>query len=78
VELYVISEVFSVRSDATAEAWFAAILDFSKFGMAIAAMIRMIATTISNLINENPWFRFLMFLTSRQYRPPISSVRPSC
>src|SRR5207302_7245856 len=37
-----------------AAASFAVILDFSKFGMAIAAMIRMIATTISNSMSENP------------------------
>jgi hypothetical protein len=50
----VISAVFSVLRDPTAEAWFAAIRDRSKFGMAIAAIIRMIATTISNSINEKP------------------------
>src|SRR5213080_4116050 len=43
-----------VRSEATAEDSFAAILARSKFGMAMAAMIRMIATTISNSIREKP------------------------
>ena len=48
-----------VLKAAAAEASFAAILDLSRFGTAIAAMIKMIATTISNSINENP-FCFLM------------------
>ena len=51
--------VLSVRSDPTADAWFAAILDLKRFGIAIAAMIRMIATTISSSINEKP-FEFLL------------------
>ena len=38
----------------TAEASFAAMRERSRFGIAIAAMIRMIATTINNSINENP------------------------
>ena len=37
---YVIAAVLIVRSDPTAEASFAAILARSKFGIAIAAMIR--------------------------------------
>src|SRR5947199_9191897 len=44
-----------VRSEATAEASFAAILERIRLGIAIAAMIRMIATTISNSINEKPF-----------------------
>src|ERR1035437_10763663 len=48
-------DVFNVRSEATAEASLAAILERSKFGFAIAAMIRIIATTISNSINEKPF-----------------------
>jgi hypothetical protein len=44
-----------VRTDPTAEASLAAILDRSKFGIAMAAMIRMMATTISNSINEKPF-----------------------
>src|SRR5580704_3434605 len=53
-----ISVVFSVRSEATADASLAAIFERSKFGIAIAAMIRMIATTISNSINEKPFLRY--------------------
>src|SRR4029077_12134950 len=49
-----------VRREPTAEASFAAIRDRSKFGMAIAAMIRMIATTISNSIREKPFCFFMM------------------
>jgi hypothetical protein len=47
-------EVTIVRIELTADAWFAAIFAFSRFGIAIAAMIKMIATTISNSISENP------------------------
>ena len=39
----------------TAEAWLAAMRDWSKFGIAIAAIIKMIATTISNSISEKPF-----------------------
>jgi hypothetical protein len=44
-----------VRSEEAAEASFAAILALVKLGTAIAATIRMIATTISNSIRENPF-----------------------
>src|SRR2546430_39188 len=43
-----------VRKDSTADASFAAIFDLIKFGIAIAAMIRMIATTMRSSINEKP------------------------
>src|SRR5260370_25925081 len=43
-----------VRSDATADDSLAAIFERSKFGMAIAAIIRIMATTISNSIREKP------------------------
>jgi hypothetical protein len=48
-----------VRRQLAADASFAAILALSKLGMAIAAMTRMIATTINNSISENP--RFVCF-----------------
>jgi hypothetical protein len=51
-------EVLSVRSEATADAWFAAIFERSKFGIAMAAMIKMIATTISNSMSEKPFCLF--------------------
>src|SRR5579863_8142089 len=44
-----------VRTDATADDSFAAILARSRFGMAIAAMIRIIATTINSSIKEKPF-----------------------
>jgi len=44
-----------VRSELTAEASLAAMRARSKFGIAIAAMIKMIATTISNSISEKPF-----------------------
>src|SRR5690242_12582245 len=50
-----------VRSELTADDSLAAIRARSKFGIAMAAMIRMIATTISNSINEKPFcFRILV------------------
>jgi len=49
-----------VRSEPTAEASFAAIRDRRRFGIAMAAMIRMIATTISNSIREKPFCCFFM------------------
>jgi hypothetical protein len=51
----VIDAVTTVRIEPTAEASFAAIFERSKFGIAIAAIIKMIATTISNSINEKPF-----------------------
>jgi hypothetical protein len=44
-----------VRSEPTAEASLADIFERNRFGMAIAAMIKMIATTINNSINEKPF-----------------------
>jgi hypothetical protein len=46
--------VLIVLIEPTADASFAAIRDRSKLGIAIAAMIKMIATTISNSIKEKP------------------------
>src|ERR1700730_15064383 len=47
--------VFNVRSEPTAEAWLAAIFARSRFGMAMAAIIKMMATTIKSSINEKPF-----------------------
>jgi hypothetical protein len=72
---YVIEEVFSVRTAATAADSFAAILERSKLGIAIAAMIRMMATTISSSIRENPFCLLRMLVTPgirdsrREYKP---------
>src|SRR5208282_279898 len=58
--------VLMVRTEPTADASFAAIRDRSRLGIAIAAMIKMIATTISNSISENPfWFFFIVSPRSR-------------
>jgi hypothetical protein len=46
--------VFSVRSDDTADDSLAAMREFRKLGTPIAAMMRMMATTINNSIRENP------------------------
>src|SRR5713226_9821319 len=52
----VTSAVLIVRREPTAEDSFAAMRDRSKFGMAMAAIIRMIATTIRSSINEKPFW----------------------
>src|ERR1700685_2555178 len=51
-----------VRIEPTADASLAAMRARSKFGIAIAAMIKMIATTISNSISEKPFC--LLFISS--------------
>jgi hypothetical protein len=50
-----ISAVMIVRMEATAEASFALMRDRKRFGIATAAMTRMITVTISNSISENPF-----------------------
>src|SRR5256885_2216305 len=53
-----------VRTELTADDSLAAMRARSRFGMAIAAMIRMMATTISNSISEKPFcFRIWIYLT---------------
>jgi len=47
--------VLIVRTELTAEDSFAAIRDRRRFGMAMAAMIKMIATTIRSSMRENPF-----------------------
>jgi hypothetical protein len=46
--------------EAVADPSLAARRALNKFGMAIAAMIKMIATTINNSINENPLLFFVL------------------
>src|SRR5438874_269967 len=60
---YSMLAVTTVRTEAAAEDSFAAILARSRFGMAIAAMIKMIATTISNSINEKPFCLRILILS---------------
>jgi hypothetical protein len=57
--VYANSAVAILRTELAAEASLAAILARNRFGMAIAAMIRMIATTINSSIRENPRVRFI-------------------
>src|SRR5450631_2273030 len=59
---YAISADVILRTLAAADDSLAAILARSRFGIAIAAINRMIATTISSSINENPFcFRISAF-----------------
>jgi hypothetical protein len=60
LEEYVTSAVPIVRTEPTAEDSLAAIFERSKLGMAIAAMIRMIATTIKSSIREKPFCFFML------------------
>jgi len=43
-----------------------AIFERRRFGIAMAAMIKMIATTINNSINEKPSFLFLIAILLRR------------
>jgi len=52
---YSTQDVLIVRRDPTAEASLAAIFALKRFGMAIAAIIKIIATTIKSSINEKPF-----------------------
>src|SRR5271156_4289078 len=52
-----------VRSEPTADVSLAAIRERSRLGMAMAAMIRMIATTISNSISEKPFCLRMLLLS---------------
>src|SRR5271169_4498141 len=64
--------VLMVRSELTADASLAEIRARSKFGIAIAAMIRIIATTIKSSISEKPFCVLRIVFSS-----PVSSCEPS-
>src|SRR5690242_13891528 len=68
--------VFRVRSEPTAEAWLAAIFDRNRFGMAMAAIIRMIATTIKSSINEKPFCLLRIELIPPKAPIPVLALRP--
>src|SRR5215471_10691413 len=62
VALYEIWAVLMLRREPTADDSLADIRARIRFGMAIAAMIRMMATTISSSISEKPFcFRISIF-----------------
>src|SRR5438046_4256127 len=65
-----------LRIDPAAEDSLAAILARNKFGIAIAAMIRMIATTISNSISEKPFCLRIFVLSSSWFVVESRSQRP--
>src|SRR5579863_1403019 len=62
--------VLMVRSELTADASLAEIRARSKFGMAIAAMIRIIATTIKSSMREKPFSELRIIFS------PVSSQEP--
>src|ERR1700687_1615134 len=64
-----------VRIELTADDSFAAIRARSRVGMAIAAMIRMIATPIRNSISENPFCFRISFVPLRQNKSVVFSTR---
>jgi len=62
----VTAAVLIVRIELTADASLAAIRDLRRLGIAMAAMMRIIATTISNSISEKPFCAlFLMSLNCK-------------
>jgi len=61
-------DAFNALSEPTAPASLADILDRKRFGMAIAEMIKMIATVIRSSISENPDSLFLYAILSS---PPL-------
>lgn len=56
-----VSALVRVRSASAADDSLADILACNRLGMAIAAIMRIIATTISNSINENPFAERISF-----------------
>jgi len=72
----VTAAVFIVRIEPTADASLAAIRERSKFGIAIAAMIKIIATTISNSISEKPDSLALVMSLSSKMKVPSYGTRP--
>src|ERR1700733_15167596 len=78
-------EVLMVRSEPTADASLAAIFERSKFGIAIAAIIKIMATTINSSINEKPFCCFLIvsfpptrFFGSVESKRQTSDMQCSC
>src|ERR1700722_5352836 len=69
------SPVTMERTEPTAEASLAAMRARSKFGIAMAAMIKIIATTISNSINEKP-FCFLFIVSPGSLSSEICVIHP--
>src|SRR3954467_10181161 len=62
---YEISAVVICRIEATADDSLAEMRERRKFGIAMAAMIRMMATTMNNSMSENPpCVRFMFSLMS--------------
>src|SRR3989442_469735 len=57
-----------VCNDPTAEAWFAETRDLRRSGIAIAAMTRMIPTTMRSSITEKPQVLFLMHVLLEQLK----------
>ncbi len=85
--LYVTSDVLMVRSELTAEASLAAMRARSKFGMAIAAMIRIIATFVSasNFVSSSPFqksfglsgpnWRYVRHFIGQSRKLPLGAAR---
>ena len=73
-EEYVTSAVPIVRTEPTAEDSFAAIFERSKLGIAMAAMIKMIATTIKSSIREKP-LCFILSVSLRNFGE-VSELTP--
>src|ERR1700688_2655320 len=70
---YMTAVEFKVRSASTAAASFADILECMRLGMAMAAIIKMMVTTISSSIREKP----LRFLGRAVMHPPVAVRKAS-
>ena len=68
---------FSVRSDPTAEASFAAIFDLKRLGIATAVMIKITAITTSNSMSENPLCCFPYFISLPLGRTIVRDEQPT-
>src|ERR1700730_1192336 len=63
---------FSARREPTAAASFAAIFDHKRFGIAMATMIKIMVTTMSNSMSENPFCCLPHFISIPQTRRPLT------
>src|SRR5438094_2116044 len=76
--MYVTSAVLIVLSCATADDSWADCRERSRLGMAIVAMIRMMATTISSSSNENPLCLIWLLVASCEPVAIIITTGPNC
>jgi len=69
LEEYATQEEFTVLRVPSAAASFAAILERRRFGIAMAEMIKIMVTTMSNSRSENPFWFLLVVIPLPQLEP---------